>query len=205
MELAPQRATVYAAITQDGPHPDPVFAAVADSLATLRASIADLAKAGAVRWYSVDQIRLGSHRPWNADGEQLPLVHSAAVSVAVRFKDFDALSRWVSAQAGLPGLAIGHIDWTLRRRTRAKTERSTRKAALRDARRRAQDYADALDLGTVRVRTISDPGVGGASGRVRLANSMAAPLDGPPEIDLEPEPVEVAAHVEATFDIAVRT
>ncbi len=52
-------------------------------------------KRGPVTWYALDQVRMGSHRPWDSDGEQLPLVHSAAVSMAVKFRDFDELARWV--------------------------------------------------------------------------------------------------------------
>lgn len=201
-ELPPTRATVHATVSQDGPDPAPVFAAVTASLGVLRSSIEVLHHRDnkAVTWFAIDQVRLGSHRPWNSDREQLPLVHNATVSVTVRFRDFDALGRWVSANAGLAGLNVGAVDWTLTRRSRLRAERRARQEALRDARRRAQDYADALGLGKVRVRTVSDPGLAGPVQRkVMLAGAMAAAPAGPPEIDLRPKDVEVHAEVEATF------
>ncbi len=162
--LPPERATVHAALTLEGPQPEPVFQAVAAALAEIVSSIDALhhPKKGPITWYAFDQVRMGSRRPWHKDGKQLPLVHSAAVSIAVTFRDFDELARWVSWSAGVDGLSISYVDWALTEAKRLKTERATRQKAVRDAQRRAQDYADALDLGKVVVRGISDPGGGQA-------------------------------------------
>ena len=203
--LPPERATVHAALTQEGPQPEPVFEAVAAALAEIVASIEARhhPKKGPVTWYAFDQVRLGARRPWNKDGEQLPLVHSAAVSIAVEFRDFDELARWVSWSAGVEGLSVSFVDWALTEAKRLKVERATRQKAVRDAQRRAQDYADALDLGKVVVRGISDPGVGGPAPMARAM--MAAdgmPAGGAPEFALRPEDVEIAASVEAVFAVA---
>ena len=203
--VPPQQATVYANLGIEGPAPQPVFDVVATAVAEVMDSLESRhhVENGPVVKFAVDQVRRSSHRPFNRDGEQLPPVHSAAASITATFTDFDELAAWVSWTAGVPGLGIGYIEWALTDANRLHVERTTRQEAVRDARRRAQDYADALDLGTVTVRTISDPGLGGPPQRkVMMANAMSDPMGGPPEISLRPEDVEINAQVEATFVVA---
>jgi len=206
--LPPERATIHAALTLEGPQPEPVFQAVAAAVAEIVASIEALhhPKKGPVTWYAFDQVRLGARRPWHKDGKQLPLVHSAAVSIAVTFRDFDELARWVSWSAGVEGLSVSYVDWALTETKRLKVERATRQKAVRDAQRRAQDYADALDLGKVVVRGISDPGVGRPAPMARaMLAAESMPVDGgAAEFALRPEDVEIAAGVEAVFTVASR-
>ena len=93
-------------------------------------------------------------------------------------------------------------DWALTDAKRLRVERKTRQQAVRDARRRAQDYADALDLGTVQVRTVSDPGVGGPGQRkVMMASAVTDSIGGAPDVSLRPDDVDIEAHVEATFTV----
>ena len=202
--LPPEQATVFANLGAEGPAPQPVFDAVATAAADVTASLQSLhhPKKGPVTKFVIDQVRRGSHRPFNRDGEQLPLVHTAVVSITATFTDFDDLSAWVSWSAGVPGLAVGYIDWALTDAKRLRVERTTRQKAVRDARRRAQDYADALDLGPVTVRTISDPGMGGPPQRkVMMASAVADSMGGAPDVSLRPDDVQIEAHVEATFTV----
>lgn len=204
MTLAPQWATVHATVSAQGRSAEPVFEKVATALAEVSTSIDALhhPKRGPVTKYTIDQVRTGSHRPWNADGKQLALVHTATVSITAVFTDFGELAAWVAAVAGIDGVGIGHITWELTDSKRVGVERKTRQKAVRDAKRRAQDYADALDLGTVRVRRISDPGLGERPmEKVFLARSMAAPADGAPQFELRPEEITIVAEVEATFTV----
>jgi len=205
VSVPPQQATVYANLGAEGSAPQPVFDAVATAMADVTHSLESRRHAAnpPVLKFAVDQVRRGSHRPFSRDGEQLPLVHTAAVSITATFTDFEDLAGWVGWTAGVPGLAIGYIDWALTDANRLHVERTTRQEAVRDARRRAQDYADALDLGTVTVRTISDPGLGGPPQRkVMMASAVSDPTGGRPEISLRPEEVEINAQVEATFVVA---
>ena len=73
---------------------EPVYERVARDLENVKASISPLAGAddAAVTWWSADQLRTWSNRPWNKDGRQLPLVHHVSVGVKVEFADFTALS-----------------------------------------------------------------------------------------------------------------
>ena len=92
-----------------------VFSAVADTAAAIRASIEPLhhPDSGPVTWWSSEQVRTWTHRPWNKDGKQLPLVHSAAVEFDVKFSDFSAMSTWVRTAADHAGATVSRIDWAL--------------------------------------------------------------------------------------------
>lgn len=199
--MAPEQATVYADIVADGPEPQPVFDAVAAALADVTASLQSRLNAahGPVRTYVAEQVRRGAHRPFNTEGEQLPLVHTAAVSVSATFTDFDDLAAWVGWSAGVPRLGINYIDWELTDATRLAAERATRQAAVRDAQRRAQDYADALDLGPVEIRAIGEPGAHEQPMyRATMARAMSD-TGGPPQISLRPDEVQISDQVQATF------
>ena len=202
--LAPQRATVHASLSAEGRSAEPVFEKVATALAEVSTSIDALhhPKRGPVTRYAIEQVRTGSHRPWNAEGKQLALVHTATVSITAVFTDFGELAAWVASTTAIDGLSIGHINWELTDARRVEAERKTRQKAVRDAKRRAQDYADALDLGAVRVRRISDPGLGERPmEKVFLARSMGAPSDGASQFELRPQEITIAAEVEATFTV----
>jgi uncharacterized protein YggE len=200
--LPPEQATVHATVSAEGPEPQPVFDAVATAVADVRDSLeARLhVKQGPVTKFVIEQIHRGSHRPFQPDGTQLPPVHTATVSITATIADFEDLATWVGWSVGVPGLAVGYLDWALTDDRRLRVERKTRQKAVRDARRRAQDYADALDLGPVAVRTISDPGMAGPVQRkVLMASAVSAPMGGAPEVSLRPDDVQIEAQVEATF------
>lgn len=202
--VPPERATVYATVSADGPAPEPVVQVVASTLAEVTASLQSRhdPTGGPVTRYSVEQVRKGAHRPYNQEGRQLPLVHTASASVTATFVDFDDLASWVDRTASQDGVGINHIEWTLTDTTRHMTERQIRQEAVRDAVRRAQDYADALELGPVTVRAISDTGLSGSGEpRVLMARMMADPSGGQPQILLKPEDVQIDAHVEAKFSV----
>ncbi|WP_059021100.1 SIMPL domain-containing protein [Mycobacterium sp. M26] len=204
--VPPERGTVHVTLALEGPAPEPVFRAVSSSLAEVKATLEARhhPDQGPVTRYSVDQVRMGSHRPWHKDGKKLPLVHSASVTVEATFADFDALAAWVASAAGVEGLSISYLDWELTDSRRLALERATRQHAVQDARRRAQDYADALELGAVTVRSVSDPGLNrpAPAPRAAMLAQAAPPGGGAEEFALRPQDVEVSAEVEATFVVA---
>ena len=193
--VTPERAVVSAAVRADGPQADDVKATVATVLAQVRDGLDALAAAGAVARYSVAQVWVTQHRPWNDQGEQLPLVHTATAAVTAEFADWTALGRWVLTE----GLLVHGVQWELTETTRREVERRVRQEALRDAVTRAQDYADTLQLGEVRIRAVRDPGVAAEPMPRRLMAAMAD--SGGPELDLTPEPLAVTAEVHATFGV----
>lgn len=202
----PEQATVRAAVSFDGPDAEPVLAAAAAALSLINTSIEERhhPKRGPITRYAIDHVRTGAHRPWNADGKQLPLVHTAVASVTATFIDFDELTRWVAESGSIEGLTIDHVEWDLSEVKLRKVERIARQKAVRDAARRAQDYADALGLGSVAVSAVNDPGLADTVGRKVVMASAAAAGGGPPALTMRPEDVQIHAEVEATFVIPAR-
>jgi hypothetical protein len=188
----PERGIAHASVTADGPEPQQVKEHVSRVLVRIRAGLEELQKAAAVQRFAIDQVRISSHRPWNESGEQLPLVHTASVGITAHFADFTALGRWVTSD----GLTVHYIQWTLTDQTRVALERQTRQAAVRDAAVRAQDYADALDLGPVQVRSIRDPQ---AEPAPRMMMAKADMQTASADIDLAPAPIEIGAVIHAGF------
>ncbi len=158
----PERGTVHATIAYEGPAMEPVYGRVARDLDAVKASIAPLDNKdnGAVTWWSADQLRTWSNRPWNKDGKRLPLVHHASVDFEVKFRDFSALSRWVGEHvANTEGFRVARIEWALTAKRREALQKEVRTRAVLDAVTRAQEYADALGLGQVRPVAIADAGM----------------------------------------------
>lgn len=205
----PERGTVHARIGCEGPAMKPVFERTVAALDTVRSSIAALADPdrGPVTWWSTQQIRTWSHRPWHKDGKQLPLVHHAAVGVEVKFNDFAALSRWVGDHVErTDGFTLDRVAWTLTEVRRNELQKDARTRAVLDARIRAQHYADALDLGPVRPTAIADVGLlgdtgpGGAEQPVAFARGAAGGGNGGGNgAELVPADISVKAEVEARF------
>jgi uncharacterized protein len=202
----PERGTVHASIAYEGPAMEPVYDMVARDLESVKASIIPMKSGdhGPVTWWSAEQLRTWSNRPWNSDGKQLPLVHHASVAVEVKFRDFTALSRWVGEHtASTPGFRVSNVEWALTVNRREALLKEVRTRAVQDAVLRAQQYADALGLGEVRPVAIADAGMLGAhlnpaSGQ-GAAYLRAAAAAGGADVELVPEHIEVAAAVDARF------
>ena len=156
----PERGTVNATLAYEGAEMEPVYDRVARDLETLKSSIVPLKDEGTVTWWSADQLRTWSNRPWNDEGKQLPLVHHASVGVEVKFRDFTALSRWVGQHiADMEGFRVSRVEWALTAKQREMLLADVRTRAVRDAVTRAQQYADALGLGTIEPVAIADAGM----------------------------------------------
>jgi len=202
----PERGTVHATIAYDGPAPEPVYGRVARDLEVVKSSIGRLddKENGAVTWWSADQLRTWSNRPWNKDGKQLPLVHHASVDLEVKFRDFSALSRWVGEHvANTEGFRVARVEWALTAKRREALEKDVRARAVLDAVTRAQQYADALGLGLGQIRpvAIADAGMLGTRPESGPQGALmrAAAVGGAPEVELAPEHIEVSAEVDARF------
>jgi uncharacterized protein len=181
---------------------------VARDLDAVQASLEQLKNADGepVTWWSTQQLRTTSRRPWNQDGAQLPLVHGASVNVEAKFRDFTELSRWVGTHIGdTPGFRISRVEWSLTVQRRDELRQQVRARAVLDAAVRAQQYADALGLGKIRPVAIADAGMLGdnlrpdTTGGGPHARALAAGAAGAPDMELMPEDIEVSAAVDARF------
>ncbi|OBF40721.1 hypothetical protein A5724_06520 [Mycobacterium sp. ACS1612] len=198
----PERGTVHATIGYEGAAMEPVYGRVARDLDAVKVSVAALADDGSVTWWSADQLRTWSQRPWNKDGKQPPLVHHASVDVEVKFRDFGALSAWVSRQvADVEGFRVARVEWALTEKRREALAKEVRTRAVRDAVTRAQAYADALSLGAIRPVAVADAGMLGARPETgpAAAYMRAAAVGGTSDVELVPEHIEVSAQVDARF------
>ncbi|CAM2808955.1 SIMPL domain-containing protein [Skermania piniformis] len=173
---------------------------------TVHASLARLTTGGraAVTWWSAGRLRTSSERPWNKDGKILPLIHRADVDVEVKFRDFTALSDWVSASTrDITGFRIQRVRWALTAKRRDELAGLARVRAVRDALARAQLYADALELGKVAPVAIADVGMLGGSlyppNEPSGGYQRGASIPKEQGAELVPEDIEVSAAVDARF------
>ena len=198
----PERGTVHATIAYEGPEMEPVYDRVARDLEAVIASIVPLEAQEAVTWWSADQLRTWSNRPWNDKGKQLPLVHHASVLVEVKFGDFAALSRWVGQHtADVEGFRVERVEWALTVAQRETLLRQVRTRAVQDAVSRAQQYADALGMGKIKPVAVADAGMLNArpEGAADGVHMRMAAAGGGAVAELVPEHIEVSAAVDARF------
>lgn len=208
-----ERATVSVTVHTDGPKREPVFQKAVASSTTLRESIEALfdKSAGPVTWWSSDSVRVWSERPWNHEGKQLAPVYHAAVDLTAKFKDFDALARWVESAAEVEGAAIASISWDLTDATRTSATVEVRSRAVKDAVAKASVFAQSIGLGKVTAIALADPGMlgdpatGGGGGQpfpVMARGALKAQAfdsAGTPQLALKPEEIAVASVVDARF------
>jgi uncharacterized protein YggE len=211
VEVPPERGVVSAEIRFDGPAPEPVMEQLRRGLHGVRTELERLEQEGAIKRLVIQRARTSAERPWHKDGKQLPLVHRATVGLWAEFVDFKALATWVGRAAGNEGLRVDHVSWQLTKETRLKVERDVRQEAVRQAKVRAQDYADALDLGPVAVRSINDVGVSRevtyAAGALEMQMAPAAARksdSGAPDLAFDPDDISVYAEVEAAFTVGAK-
>ncbi|GAA4395498.1 SIMPL domain-containing protein [Tsukamurella soli] len=205
-----ERGTVALTVALENRSAESVFAAVAQSAEILTERIRRLHDpvSGPVTWWSARRLETWARRPWNQDGKELPLKHHARVRFQVKFRDFDALSRFTADAIEVHGVEVDDTVWTLTEKRRDAVVSDVRAAAVRDARARAQAYADALALGPVVPVAIADPGMLGTAepagpiAEFRSAAMPAAPAGGGRQVSLTPEEITVEQQVDARFRLA---
>lgn len=212
VELPPEIGVAHAEIWSAGASPEVAMDRVQRDLARMRQKLERLQEDGVVDRFVVQQVRtsvgpdheVDDDRPWREEEESPAIVHRASVWLRAEFVDFDALAVWVGRSATEDGCLVNGLSWQLRTESRRAVEREVRQDAVRDARVRAQDYADALDLGTLSVRSINDVGVGRD---IRLQSGfssgpeMASATYSAPELAFTPDDITVFAEVEAAFTV----
>ncbi len=201
--IAPEIATVRLSVEFDGPDRSEVMQRTSRLGEVVCDEIEQLSDDDAVSEWSSDQLTVWSSRPWNSDGEQLPLVHTCSLVFQVAFADLPKLSGWVSTISERDGVKIGGITWDLTPETRKQVERETAGRAVADAIERASAYAAAVGRRGVTPVEIADAGLLQDSSTepvaALMARSTAAYSDGT-EVRFQPEPIVVSAAVEMRFE-----
>ncbi len=192
----PERATVEIGVGFEGPDRGSVFSDTVASADVIRELVKSrhLPNTGPV-W---------STKPWNVEGEQLPLVFHSRVGFTVKFSDFEELSRVIEEVAVIDGVTVGKISWDLTEARKTAVIAEVRSRAVKDAVAKASVYAQSIGLGSVRAVALADPGMlgdrvgtSGADGGYSSMRMMAA--GSAPELSLTPEDIEVVAIVDAKF------
>ncbi|MEP6598869.1 MAG: SIMPL domain-containing protein [Actinomycetota bacterium] len=203
----PERGTVHITVAFEAPQKDSAYQSATSTAAAIADRITPLfdRDRGPVTWWSSDQIRTWSSRPWNQEGKQLPLVHHAAVSYQVKFGELTRLNAWVSDVVTEPGVTIDRVEWALTEGRRVELTRLARDRAVHDARDKAQAYASSLGLAELRAVAVADAGMLGDHplGRDQTAMALAARGSGAPisgdELRLVPDDIVLSATVDARF------
>lgn len=200
----PERATVDLSVSFEGPDRLPVFDHATRAAEIVRSTITSLhdAQAGPVTWWSSDSLAVWSTKPWNNEGKQLAPVMHAAINFSVRFSDFEALARMIEVVAGIDGVSVGNIDWSLTAARETSVTAEVRSRAVKDAVAKASVYAQSIGLGSVRAIALADPGMLGDQGAGPMpfaVDAMRMGSAGGSELMLKPEDIEVTAVVDARF------
>ncbi|MRK00107.1 DUF541 domain-containing protein [Aeromicrobium sp. S22] len=196
-----ERATVAMAAVVEGDDKQTVFADAVAIQEPLSAQLKDLVDLRAVHGWSSDQVRVFSHRPWDADGRRGEVVHVARVHVRAEFVDFERLSGFLDDWSGVDGVEIGGISWDVSAKNRRAYEAQVRASAVDDAVTKAQAYADAVRRGKVVAVQLADPGMlaGEDRGVPTLLTAADARSGGAPDLDLSPEEIVIRVEVDARF------
>lgn len=205
VRMAPERATIQAAVRAQGPQRAAVVDLVQRLAEPVRTGITQRADAGTVLDWSSKRMAVRAERPWNNEGKRLAPVYHASIDFTATFAEASELSLWVSEVSAWDGVEIGWVNWHLTPETRALVEREVAAAAVRVAVARAEAYAGALGLSTVTAREIADVGL---ISNGRPAQQVAAPergaafaamSDATPAMQFEPDEIVVSAIVEGRF------
>jgi len=203
----PELAAVTLTVGVSEPERDTALARTAQLRERVIAEIRDLDAAGALDSWAAGQLRIWSHRPWNNEGRQLPLVHQTSSEIEIVFTDLDRLGEWVSRVADAEGVDLNGVDWRLTEPTRRRVQELAQRAAVADAVAKALVYASALGLGTPTPVELADTGLLTAqpappAPRVGMKFAMAS-LDGGGAdgagTEFAPAELVVEASVDARF------
>ncbi|SIN71060.1 SIMPL domain-containing protein [Agromyces cerinus] len=205
--IAPELGAVSLSVSVSGAERDATLERTSTAHQQLVAEVRALEASGALDTWSAGQLRVSSHRPWNNEGKQLPVVHQASADVEVVFTDLERLGDWVSTISLGDSIGIGGINWRLTDATRKRTQEAAQRAAVADAVAKAAVYAAALGLGTPAPAELADTGLltaqpvpQGGRGERMYAMSLSADMGaggGPAEFT--PAQLVIEASVEARF------
>ncbi|MBM7830111.1 uncharacterized protein YggE [Agromyces cerinus] len=206
--IAPELGAVSLTVSASGAERDATLARTTESRDALIAAVQGLDDSGALDTWSAGQLQISSHRPWNNEGKQLPVVHQVNADVEVVFTDLAKLGEWVSAVSVNGRVSVGGIDWRLTDATRKRTQEAAQQGAVADAVAKAAVYAAALGLGTPTPVELADTGLltaqpvppSGGGERMfamRASADMSGGGGGPSEFT--PALLVITASVEARF------
>jgi uncharacterized protein YggE len=195
----PDRAEVQLHLQHVAPTPDAALQQVAERTSKLEELLGELAieRSG----WSTSGVSVSEHREWQ-ENRQVPRGYRATSHTLVRLADTDLIGRLLAEAVRRVGAAVLGPQWIIDADNPAHLE--AYRMAAKDARRRAEAYAEALGLGLGMLETLEEPGLNqlGAVGVLRAArNASLGDDDGVP---VNPGAVNVSAATIATFQLVAR-
>ncbi len=197
LEAPPDLATFSVTVHSTGPSAD----AVRDELARVSAQVRVVldTQSAAVSKFSTSGLHVApvfGHK----SGTKIT-GYRGSFSTSVEVHAFDALSDIVFALTPLPNSQVDGPWWSLRPEN--PVYREVRLAAITDARRRADDYAAAVQLTVGRLIEISDlDGGGSGPGLMRSRAFALDAAESAPAFDFEPAVQTVSGQVTVRFALS---
>lgn len=204
IRTAPELGVVRLSVVASGPHRDDVLQRAGGAHQELLAELRAFEGSEVLENWSADQLRVWSHRPWNAEGRQLPLVHEARGDLELVFRDAGALGEWLSAVALRDQVTITGVEWRLTDATERRVREEAQRGAVGDAVAKASAYAAALGLGEPVPVELADHGLLSTrpvppGPQPVMMRAAAFDASGGPVTELSPADLVTEASVEARF------
>ncbi|KAJ5682726.1 hypothetical protein N7462_005891 [Penicillium macrosclerotiorum] len=216
MSHYPERCILRVIVFSDGPEQESVSRDVTVTSNQLHQLFKELSPQTAeglatpeapVTKFSTTYLRSWSDVPLDEKGRPLPQprVHYGTSTFLVVFRDFAKLSEVVGKLVTYPKVEIDSITWRLTEETEKKLASECRKQALRDALKKADDFAEVVGRKVVPVE-IEDDGQGQDGKRFHTDKiASSAPVDtssalGDAAMDLTPQDIEFLSQVVVKFE-----
>lgn len=193
LEVPPDVATLGVTVHASGSSADVVRDQLATASNRLREVLAELGSA--ISRSSTSGLHVG---PLFGKGTKIT-GYRGSFSASVEVSDFDALSDVVFALTPLPNSQVDGPWWSLTPQHPA--HREVRLAAIGDARRRAEDYAEAVRHTLGDIVEISDLEAGFGGPPLRMAKGFAMDAEAAPAFDFEPALQSVSGQVTVRYQL----
>ncbi|KAF3027452.1 hypothetical protein E8E15_009427 [Penicillium rubens] len=108
-------------------------------------------KGSPVTSFSSTSLQTWSQVPSDKSGKPLPTVYHATLSLNALFQDFTKLNEVVGGLFSYPNIEIQSLEWCLTEVTQKALSSESREEAMRDAVRKASDYARVIGREVVAV------------------------------------------------------
>ncbi|KAJ5309244.1 hypothetical protein PENANT_c042G03059 [Penicillium antarcticum] len=146
-------------------------------------------------------------QPNDSDGNPAANPHHASISFKSAFRDFSKMSEVIGKLLNYPNIEVDSINWRLTDETGSELASQARKMALRDAIKKAEDYAEVLQRKVTAVE-VTDYSQGGyrnvamasAPKYKKARRSFASDDDEVDALDLTPQEIEVTGSVNVIFE-----
>lgn len=188
-----ERATITARVAISSPNRSTSISTATKLHNRIAARGQQLRDSGDATWHAADAISSSARKSYEPGSKSKVIIeHFTSSRVRIKLANLELVGALVTELAEL-GVET-NVEWSLTEAFRRKCEQYARKAAVGEARKIAEDYAEALGESIERVVSISDTpaGFSGSPARFSATNS------GEPEVTVAE--ITVSASVKGEFE-----